>query len=358
MKKKIKILGAGLSGMIAAINLARDGWEVEVMDKEKKIGGPAAFHPSLHVTPFDRDYVSEYTGVDLRPPFVPVGELRVMVMDRKYLIVPDRRLCTVERGPRKSSADVHLYNIALKEGVKFSFGVDIKDPRKDLPKGSIIATGLSSEIVKEFNFPYMEVFGYTAVRKAKESEPNNISYIYLDDRMSPDYFYGVTLNDITYGLLFGRSWEITKKMFDFCTKRIKENDNVEFDNWRDFRAQVTARPTLFWEDFIFIGTSAGMIDPNLGFGIHGACLSGKIAAVAVKDKDKAQAMFDEANKYFWKAKRIWDVTNRIPRKYDLMNFFFKFKKYALPLTKYQSKSIPGLNFDWVRPNIEALKRID
>ncbi|MBK5092998.1 MAG: NAD(P)-binding protein [Actinobacteria bacterium] len=38
-KKKIKIVGAGLAGLTAATNLARDGLDVVVLDKEKSHGG-------------------------------------------------------------------------------------------------------------------------------------------------------------------------------------------------------------------------------------------------------------------------------------------------------------------------------
>ncbi len=36
--KKIKILGAGLSGLTAAINLAKSGYTVDIYEKNKDVG--------------------------------------------------------------------------------------------------------------------------------------------------------------------------------------------------------------------------------------------------------------------------------------------------------------------------------
>ncbi len=46
MAEKIHILGAGLSGMVAAITLARQGREVLVIEGEKKLGGMQSAHCS------------------------------------------------------------------------------------------------------------------------------------------------------------------------------------------------------------------------------------------------------------------------------------------------------------------------
>ena len=49
--KKVHIVGAGLSGMVAAINLAREGHQVIILEGASKIGGIHPHHPSIHGTP-------------------------------------------------------------------------------------------------------------------------------------------------------------------------------------------------------------------------------------------------------------------------------------------------------------------
>ncbi|MCX6671284.1 MAG: NAD(P)-binding protein [Euryarchaeota archaeon] len=49
--KDIQVYGAGLSGLVSAINLARGGYHVTVYEKEEKIGGDLHCHPSIHMTP-------------------------------------------------------------------------------------------------------------------------------------------------------------------------------------------------------------------------------------------------------------------------------------------------------------------
>jgi len=61
------IYGAGMSGLIAAANLARDGYGVTVHDSEPGYGGSRLYNPSTHVTPLDPVRTSEYIGIDITP---------------------------------------------------------------------------------------------------------------------------------------------------------------------------------------------------------------------------------------------------------------------------------------------------
>ena len=52
-------------------------------------------------------------------------------------------------------------------------------------------------------------------------------------------------------------------------------------------------PRLFAKDKILAGTISGMIDPLMGFGITGAIISGKTAALAVYDPETARKDFKQ-----------------------------------------------------------------
>ena len=50
----VTIYGCGMSGLVAAINLARQGIHVTVHDREPGYGGSRLFNPSTHATPLDQ----------------------------------------------------------------------------------------------------------------------------------------------------------------------------------------------------------------------------------------------------------------------------------------------------------------
>ncbi|WP_028314600.1 FAD-dependent oxidoreductase [Desulfatibacillum aliphaticivorans] len=68
--KDVSIYGAGLAGLVAAINLAREGLNVTVYEREDEIGGSKDLHPSVHSTPMQPKETWDYIGVDLSSHFV------------------------------------------------------------------------------------------------------------------------------------------------------------------------------------------------------------------------------------------------------------------------------------------------
>ncbi|MCX5859055.1 MAG: hypothetical protein NT056_04060, partial [Proteobacteria bacterium] len=80
-------------------------------------------------------------------------------------------------------------------------------------------------------------------------------------------------------------------------------------------------PRLFAEDKILAGTLAGMMDPQILFGIAGALISGKIAALAVENREKALQDFKFYTRNWkenWITRRIFE---RIPFRTSLMKSF-------------------------------------
>jgi len=88
MAEKIHILGAGLSGMVAAITLARQGREVLVIEGEKRLGGMHHELPSVHTTPIDPAWMSEQVGIDVRSAFHQIKSFHTAVGNRMYELSP------------------------------------------------------------------------------------------------------------------------------------------------------------------------------------------------------------------------------------------------------------------------------
>ncbi len=347
---EIVIVGAGLSGMVAAINLARQGREVRVLDREKRIGGSPRLHPSIHVTPLNQEGILDYTGVDVGPAFAKVSGLNVYVEDKGFT-VPDTLFYSVERGPRETSLDSHLYNMALREGVKFEFSQRITK-LTDIPPGSVIATGLHGELVKEAGGSVTFATGYGCYM---DSDREGFSSVYLD-RYASDYFYLGILNGMAYGLIFGRYQRITRAELAIACDQLEKREGMVFPGeWREIYVASRNVPTLFEEGMIFTGSSSGMIDPFAGFGIQAALFSGGIAAKAVSDPEAAAREFKWFNRYYTAALSAWVGMQWVPYRFGFLKAALanpKLFKAAGPLV---SGFVPGAEDDWVGKVLENIR---
>ena len=122
--KKVHIVGAGLAGMVAAINLAREGHRVTVLEAAKKIGDIHPYHPSAHSTPIDLDLIKNYVGIDITPCLTPLKNVYAYADSKKYQTSYQNGY-SVERGSRQTSMDTYLYHIAKELGVEFQFNQEV-----------------------------------------------------------------------------------------------------------------------------------------------------------------------------------------------------------------------------------------
>ena len=298
--KKVTIYGAGMSGLVAAINLAREGYAVTVHDKETTYGGDSEYNPSTHTTPIALKKVSDYIGIDISGVFHPVLECPSYFHETK-IFIPDSGAYTVERGNRPTSLDSLLYPIACDLGVRFEFESALKN--EDIPKlelGTIIACGLNTEAYDMFGVPYRNVYGWVS---RGEIGFDCRSWIWWDECIT-EYGYLSSVNNYYYNLLFSLN-PVTKDALAKYQDFMKRRQGVEHMDWYYINGAVPvadpSNPQLFRKGLIFCGTIAGFMDPFAWFGITGALISGKIAAMAVSEPNKAQAEFARFSKYYTRA---------------------------------------------------------
>ena len=74
-KKEVNIIGAGLSGLCAAITARKLGYDVHCVDKYNRAGGMPGAHPFVDSTPFNCELMSRFLGV-------PIGEPQVGRVER------------------------------------------------------------------------------------------------------------------------------------------------------------------------------------------------------------------------------------------------------------------------------------
>jgi len=145
--KQLVIVGAGISGLTAAIILAREGYDVTVLEQKKIIGGASLVASDVSgrevcvadMTPLDIDAMSRYLGFSLAvgdgsdpvPFYNPLPFLRLRAFGNLIeLPMPSNvQMKMVERGQRPSS---------------------------------IVATGMFREAFEALYIPYTKAYGHFA----------------------------------------------------------------------------------------------------------------------------------------------------------------------------------------------------
>ena len=327
--KEVTIVGAGLSGLTAAIILAREGYSVTVLEQKKAVGG-ASLHASAvsgremsfaDMTPLNLDAMSRYLGFSLSEgpgaaPFCnPLPSLRLRAFGKviELPFPPEVPMKMVERGSRASSLDMRLFRLATDSGVRFSFSAPMSTRKDfaDLPPGSIVATGMFREAFDALDIPYTRAYGLFAGGPAPEGK-NPFCVAYYHEH-TQDYAYYASVNGTGAAVLFQRGKPLSAAAREWFPKQLAEDEGIEFPRWHLIENMVgtptgsLSNPRLFSGDLILTGTLAGMQDPSMVLGVHGALVSGRIAAMAVRDREGAAKEFHRMNRWW----RVAYLTRRL-----------------------------------------------
>lgn len=298
--KEVLIIGAGMSGLVAAYNLAAEGHSVLVRDQEPGYGGSRVFNPSLHTTPLDVPATSEYIGIDVTPAFQPVSALTIYLHDLP-VEAPVFMAYHVERSSRPPSLDTLLYEKCLDAGVKFEFDSPLRrDDIPGLPPDTIIACGLNQPAYDYLEVPYTDWYAWMA---SGEMESDDYAWMWLDECIN-EYGYISFANGIYYNLLFAYGQEVPPEALERYRGFMRRVRDMDHEGWEYVHgvAPVTSpdNPQLFRDSLIMCGTISGALDPFMGFGISGALVSGKVAAIAVDDREKAAGEFERFTRNYAK----------------------------------------------------------
>ena len=299
-KKDIVVVGAGPAGLVAAICLNREGFNVILRERQGRIGGEPGYHPSVHGTPVDIPGLWDYIGIDCSPAFRELGDNRRTYVNGKLIGNLDTltegsgggtarpRIYNTERGHRPTSLDSFLFRIAEKEGVSLEFNKPFQESDiQKAPKGTILATGLSPGMYKWLGMECTVLGGYWAYSEIESDDVSAGAYL---GGFTNEYGYTASMIKMWYVLLFARK-EVSTENLDTFKKILEECEGRTFDRWQRYRAESPKEPRLFYKDFILAGTLGGFVEPALSFGITGALLSGKISAMAVTEPERAEREF-------------------------------------------------------------------
>lgn len=296
--QEVTIFGAGMSGLIAAIDLAKQDFKVIVHDREPGYGGSSIFNPSMHSTPLDVEATSRYLGIDISSCCVPLSACPAYFHDLK-VEMPIKGVYAMERGSRPTSLDTLLYGQCQELGVEFAWESRLDEKALfKLPPRTIIACGLVPSTYRMLDIPYIQ---WEAWHCSGDLDIGALAWLWFDEGIN-EYGYFTAANGFYFDMLFSNKQKVSrdslKKYEDFMIRNL----GVEHHDWR-YRIGATPaaaanNPRLYWRDAILCGTISGTFDPFLGFGISGALVSAKVAALAITDPAKAEADFKRFNRMF------------------------------------------------------------
>lgn len=273
MKKTIRIKGAGLAGLTAAINLARAGYKTEVYEKKNFIGQQKEENPQLLPNWFaKKDVVEELEDCNIKINWIRRLKKIEVYLPRGRIIFNSKKVpigYVVLRGGQ-NSFEKDLAQQAEAAGVKIVLGQEL-DAQPD-----IIATGVSRLIT----------IGYGQVYEG-DFETDK-AMVFFDPSYAPSvgYAYLFPHNRRVATLKISREArekvdlklnlrEIRSKYFSHKIK--KENLLYEFSTIRSFNIPRSA----IRNNSLLIGEAAGFQDELFRFGMRYAIISGYLAAKAI-----------------------------------------------------------------------------
>ena len=313
-QKRVMIFGAGISGLVAAINLAKAGFDVTVSEKRDSIGGSPKWHPSVHQQVFDVQKTAKYLDIDISSCFSPVRKHVFYFYGRKSIVDVPANSYVCEKGQRSSSIECFLFKKAMDLGVKFVFGETFNPKNLRLLRldshAFIVATGLESEPYKALGVRHSRVQGFRASKTADEP---GIALSFFGDYTNQDFAYVASSGDIMFSLLFARRGMEGRNLAAF-EKHLLETEGISFDNWAFSNGCVPLETNLVKNGMVLAGTISGMIDPFFFNGLSGALISGKLAAEFFLNKNYALKEFKWFTSNFRIRQSLKSASTKLPLK--------------------------------------------
>jgi len=325
---RVDIYGAGLAGLVAAINLAWEGFEVHIFDVQCRIGGNPKWHPSVQTTVLKPEQTWKYIGVDLSHCFRKVDSITFYRYGRKTTFaLEDMYVC--ERGHREGSLDTFLYKKAVDAGVRFHPLVKLDVSRLKTGRNVIVATGLEIEVYQQLDIPYMPIYGYRGVTR---TELDSVLISYMLRCTNYDFAYLAADRGLLFALLFSRK-KLDRSSLQEFQQILKVTEGIQFNKWIYSTGAISTKARLFYKGLVLAGTLSGMIDPFLLHGISGALTSGKVAAQVFIDRDRAIYEFGWLAKNFELKKKLKELSVRVP-----------LKQVTFPLIMWVDSHLRGVGF--------------
>ena len=285
--KKIKIMGAGLSGLSAAINLSRADYTVDVFEKMGDCG--KRFHGDLEGLEnwsSQIDTLHEIKSMNIKINFDCSPFKTMYLSDGKELL---KNTCKkpifylVKRGAIANSLDQGLKKQAIDLGVNIHFNSKTKKEDMD-----IISVGPAENkpfaIAKGIRFE-TESDDIAVALLNKEASNRGYSYLLINNGYGCMCSINLHLADSTVNRYFKKTYEIMTKLFNIDMKNEKNIGGV---------GCFLFKPRLIENGRIYTGEAAGLQDLLWGFGMRYAINSGFLAAKSIIDNKNYKKLIKQS----------------------------------------------------------------
>ncbi len=306
--KKIIVGGAGHGGLTAALNLARNGYDVTVVESKSPEDMGYDWHDTMPADTFD------YVGIGFPEEYEPSNRMAYVAPDGKTkVLMPDARRIDVDRKILIN----HLIDEAKKAGVKLVFGQKITAPiiagawvtgfmasdgeseTQYLADLVIDACGMNSplrsKLPKYFGidneFDRQNIFDvYRIYFENKTGELTDPQYIVTFFNLDKPGIDWMNTNKDFVDIIVGKfefSGDLTEQEIDAAIAKYKKEfpyigDKVLRGGTGVERIPITRMlPLIVANGYAAVGDSAGMTVPLTGSGIALSMKAGKILADTV-----------------------------------------------------------------------------
>jgi flavin-dependent dehydrogenase len=299
----IKILGAGPSGLAAAINLVRAGYRVDVFEKRSDTG--KRFHgdvQGLENWSDDEDVIDQFARMNISVNFDCDPFLKLIITNGHKMRIShyDQPLCyLVKRGAMAGSLDQGLKLQALEAGVNIQFRDSIPPEQAD-----IVATGPISR----------EIFAVDKGIVFKTSAEDTNVFLLNDEAAYKGYSYLLITKG--YGclctVLFDRFSDLDD-CFQTTRQMLVDMFEVDIEDPKPVAGIGCFSTKNIYQkgQTLYVGEAAGIQDLMWGFGIKTAVESGYLAAQSIIHKKDfatvAQQKFGSKLKATLVDRFIWEV---------------------------------------------------
>ncbi|GMT45235.1 MAG: NAD(P)/FAD-dependent oxidoreductase [bacterium] len=277
--KTINIVGAGPGGFTAAISLAKNGYSVNLY--EKNVNAGSRFNgdfQGLENWSDDEDTLNILDGLGIKINFL----CHPYSGNDGYFIGPNRKkiqlktsrplFYLIERGYGENSLDQGLRRQAEESGVNILW----KHKLDSLEDGyAIVGTGpkVADAIAKGIVF---------------KTSYKNIYVGFVDNRIAPQSYAYLLVNNgrATFATCIFKDFKNEKIYFKRALQVLNSSIDIDIVDAKEFSGFVNffTKPILSKDNRIFyVGENAGFQDALWGFGIKYAMLSGYYAAKSIID---------------------------------------------------------------------------